>query len=62
MKLHKLQVLIVEAGAGHHGRAITCAGVGRGAGEVRSAVASSGQNLQWQSQVYVENRPGLTTA
>ena len=41
VELHKLHVLIRQTGTVGHGRPVTCAGVGRGAGEEGTPVASA---------------------
>ncbi len=44
MELDELEILVGQAGAGHHGHAVTRAGVGRSAAEVGAAVTTGGQD------------------
>jgi hypothetical protein len=44
VELDKLEVLVLEAGAGDHGRAVAGARVRRGGGEVRATITARGQH------------------
>ena len=44
VELHKLEVLVLETGAGDHGVAVAGASVGGGGGEVRAAVPTGGEH------------------